>query len=444
MQFETIIQDLWQEILVALILATLGLLLGALFWDPESQSSTPIQGVLNQFGKDAWKYCHKKRDYILLATVFLLAALLAYQFILAGSSSRTLNHVLREGKVTCGVNVVTPGFGFKGDNSIQNKDITKDDVEGFDIDFCKAVSAALFGTAENWEPVYLNEEERFEEVRKGNVDVAFRNTSWTADRDHSKGVDFGPPNFYDQLAILVHAKDVVDPSGGVEDIIGGKNICVATETTTYDNMLIYEGELETTQSIEIDVVKAQTSNDIRNTDQAFTAFFSERGSPRTCDAVASDSSQVVGEKFKRTNPEDYIIYGDDPNEFIAAELLSPIVPENDSLWKSLIAQVVYTTIRAEELEINQDNVRGFFNAPSDTVGPLTKNFLKPDKSHNFWKKITKENPYPVLSIIETVGNYGEIYENNLKGIYPDEENGEVKRGANKLVKYGGALISPPL
>ncbi|MEM9005762.1 MAG: hypothetical protein AAGE59_19835, partial [Cyanobacteria bacterium P01_F01_bin.86] len=142
----------------------------------------------------------------------------------------------------------------------------------------------------------------------------------------------------------------------------------------------------------------------------------------------------------REDSSKYLMYGDDPNEFISAEILSPILPENDPVWKALINQVVHTVIRADELGISQKNIESKLNSDN----PFINDFLNPDNGKNSWEELNLKNVRnPARSIISTVGNYTEIYEKNLGDLFPKNEEGKLKRGPNQLVKHGGVLISPP-
>lgn len=77
--------------------------------------------------------------------------------------------------------------------------------EGFDIDFCKAVSAAVFGgVTSTIEYVDISAAERFVELNNGGVDVLSRLTTITLSRDvyeptSRSGNSFSQPNFYDGM-----------------------------------------------------------------------------------------------------------------------------------------------------------------------------------------------------------------------------------------------------
>ncbi|MCB0238737.1 MAG: transporter substrate-binding domain-containing protein, partial [Anaerolineae bacterium] len=100
----------------------------------------------------------------------------------------TLDTVKERGKLVCGVNQAVPGFGF----------LTPDgEFEGFDVDACKAVAAAVLGDANAVEYRALTAQDRFPALANGEIDLLSRNTTWTMSRDTSLGFDFTVITFYD-------------------------------------------------------------------------------------------------------------------------------------------------------------------------------------------------------------------------------------------------------
>jgi len=102
------------------------------------------------------------------------------------TTKSTLDVVRERGKIICGVNQAVPGFGFlQSDGSFA----------GFDIDFCKALSAAVFGDTSKVEYRPLNAKQRFTALQAGEIDVLIRNTTWTLTRDTELGANFAPTTF---------------------------------------------------------------------------------------------------------------------------------------------------------------------------------------------------------------------------------------------------------
>ncbi|MGH6720238.1 MAG: transporter substrate-binding domain-containing protein, partial [Alphaproteobacteria bacterium] len=123
-------------------------------------------------------------------TTFIAAAATAMMVGLAGQAEAgpTLDAIKAKGFLQCGVNTGLAGFGNPDESG---------NWSGFDIDYCRAVAAAIFGdgTAVKFTP--LTAKERFTALQSGEVDMLARNTTWTMTRDTSLGLDFVGANYYD-------------------------------------------------------------------------------------------------------------------------------------------------------------------------------------------------------------------------------------------------------
>src|SRR5690606_12498068 len=116
-----------------------------------------------------------------------------------------------------------PGFGYV-DESV--------DFVGFDIDFCKALAAAVLGdeNAVFYRP--LTAGERPTSLQSGEIDVLIRNTTWTSSRDTAWGADFAPTTYYDGQGFMVRTDSGMDTLQDFE----GRSICVQSGTTTETNL----------------------------------------------------------------------------------------------------------------------------------------------------------------------------------------------------------------
>jgi general L-amino acid transport system substrate-binding protein len=123
--------------------------------------------------------------------------------------------VLDRGTLVCGANNAVQGFGFVNDAG---------DFEGFDIDICRAIAAAILGDADAVEFRYLAAAERQAAIQSGEIDVMSRNTTWTLSRDSQWGAIFGPTTFYDGQGVLVRAETGITEISGLD----GGSICVQT------------------------------------------------------------------------------------------------------------------------------------------------------------------------------------------------------------------------
>jgi general L-amino acid transport system substrate-binding protein len=122
----------------------------------------------------------------------ILALLLAV--VAQSASAQTLKAVKDRGMLNCGANGSLAGFGLP---DAQGK------WTGLDVDFCRAIAAAVLNDAEKVKYVPLSAKDRFTALQSGEVDVLARNTTWTSSRDTSLGLNFTGVNYYDGQGFMV-------------------------------------------------------------------------------------------------------------------------------------------------------------------------------------------------------------------------------------------------
>src|SRR5947209_20611014 len=125
-------------------------------------------------------------------TTILCAAALGLAASAAGA--QTLNTVKTRGVLNCGSN---PGLGGFGQPDPQGN------WTGFDVDFCRALAAAIFDDPTKVKFVALSAKDRFTALQSRDVDVLARNTTWTSSRDTSPGLNFTGLTYYDEQGFLV-------------------------------------------------------------------------------------------------------------------------------------------------------------------------------------------------------------------------------------------------
>jgi len=131
----------------------------------------------------------------------------------------TLAAVQERGNLVCGVNGQLPGFSFLDPSGA---------YAGFDVDFCRALAAAIFGDDTKVEYRNLTTQERLPALQTGEIDVLIRNTTWTLTRETDNGLNFIGATFYDGQGIMVPADSGFD---SLDDLEGG-TVCVQMGTTT--------------------------------------------------------------------------------------------------------------------------------------------------------------------------------------------------------------------
>ena len=140
--------------------------------------------------------------------------------------TRTLKRTIRRGEVLCGVNTGLPGFSIPDD---------KGNWTGFDVDFCRAVAAAIFDDPSKAKFVPLDANERFKELQNRKVDILSRNSTWSMSRETSYDLYFPAVAYYDGEGFMVPRARKVDSA---LDLTNSK-ICVQAETTTQLNLADY-------------------------------------------------------------------------------------------------------------------------------------------------------------------------------------------------------------
>jgi general L-amino acid transport system substrate-binding protein len=321
-----------------------------------------------------------------------------------------LDEIVERGILRCGVNNTVPGFGFE---------TAEGQIEGFDIDFCKAFAAAVFGTdspeeGTHYELSPVDADARFNALRAGEFDVLVRNTTWTSSRDGAEGVSFAHPNFYDGQAMLAPAR-----FGSIEDLDGAP-ICVTTGTTTELNLADYFGA----RDLDFEPVVLEDYEVI------FEAFSQGR-----CDAVTGDRSALSGLlPIWEEDVPNLTIFDD----VMSKEPLAPGVLDGDDTWFDVVNMVVNGLILAEELGVDSGNVGQEIESPSDPfIGALLGVPVEEGEEVGlgFDPGLAIE-PTFMQNVITAVGNYGEIFDRHLTPL-------DIERGVNALWTDGGIQYAIP-
>src|SRR6266849_9845723 len=114
------------------------------------------------------KGCTMKRGIFLFGIAFALG------LSVAAAPAQTLKAVKDRGSLVCGVSQGLPGFSNPDD---------KGNWTGFDVDFCRAVAAAILDDPKKTKFVPLDANERFKELQSRKVDILSRNSTWSMSRE---------------------------------------------------------------------------------------------------------------------------------------------------------------------------------------------------------------------------------------------------------------------
>ena len=311
-----------------------------------------------------------------------------------------LADIQQRGALRCGVNANLPGFGVVDANG---------DFSGFDIDFCKAIAAAVLGDADAVEYRPLTAGERFTAVQSGEVDVLIRNTTWTSSRDTTVGLNFAPTTFFDGQGFMVRR------DSGISDLAGfeGRAICVQSGTTTELNLADVMSALDVQYTPVI----------FEQAPQLVAAYDDGQ-----CDGWTTDKSGLASFQLSLRVPADHVIL----DATISKEPLGPAVLHGDDQWFDVVSWTVQALVNAEEFGVTQANVEAARTSPN----PEVQRLLGTDPSNVQGIGLDADAFYRA---IQAVGNYGEIYARNIgSGSIFD-----IPRGLNNLYTNGGLLYGIP-
>lgn len=329
----------------------------------------------------------------------VLAAVLALGGVVSGQG--LLQDVQQRGNLVCGVNDQLPGFG-----SINEQG----EFEGFDVDFCRAIAAAVLGDAEAVEFRPLSAQERFTALQSGEVDVLIRNTTWTSTRDTQLGLNFAPTTFYDGQGFMVPR------DSGIENIqdLQGLRIGVQVGTTTELNL----ADVLSALNIDYTPVTFDTA------DQVVAAY--DAGN---IDAWTTDKSGLASRLITLRDPGAHRIM----DVTISKEPLGPAVRHGNDQWFDVVKWVVFGLMEAEEYGITSENVDQLVETSGN---PNVQRILgvTPDNIEGIGLPATA-----IRDAIAQVGNYGEIYNRNLGPGTPFD----IPRGLNAQYYEGGLIYGMP-
>lgn len=329
--------------------------------------------------------------------VLAIAALAAPAF-----AGQTLDAVRERGEIRCGVSTGLAGFSLPD---------AQGNWTGLDVDYCRALAAAIFGDANAVEFVPLTAQQRFTALQSGEVDILSRNTTWTLTRDASLGLVFAGVTFYDGQGFMVPADLGVQSALELD----GAEVCVQPGTTTELNLADYfrANNMEFTGVV------------IESFEQSLETFFSGR-----CQVYTTDKSGLAAIIANDApDPDAYVILP----ETISKEPLGPVVRRGDDEFFAISKWVVYGLIEAEEVGVNSGNVDEMMGSDNPTVQRLL------GVSDAMGDLLGLPADWGV-QMISQVGNYGEIFDRNVG---PDTPL-RLERGVNDLWTRGGLMYAMPV
>jgi general L-amino acid transport system substrate-binding protein len=330
----------------------------------------------------------------------IAAAVLASCALAAQADAQTLKTVKDRGSLVCGVSQGLPGF---------SQQDGKGNWSGFDVDFCRAIAAAIFDDPKKVTFIPLNAGERFDALKSGKIDVLSRNSTWTIDRELD-GMVFAGVTYYDGQGFMVRKTRNVMTSMDLANV----KICVQQGTTTELNLADYFNA----NGMKFEIVKFPEVPDML---KAYDAG--------KCDVLTADVSQLYALRMELPKAMDHTILAD----VISKEPLGPVLRRGDEQWFNLVKWVHFAMLNADEL--------GVHTAKLDDALKSDKADLKRllGRDGDYGEKLGLSRDW-VVRIVRHVGSYSDVFERNI-GM---NSKVMIPRGLNHLWSAGGIQYAPPI
>ena len=335
-----------------------------------------------------------------MKTLFALVAGAAVAFTAPAAMAQTLKAVKDRGTLNCGVSTGIPGFSQQVDGK----------WSGYDVDFCRAVAAAVLNDPAKVNFVPLNAEDRFTALSGSKVDLLSRNTTWTLEREAKQKFLFGAVTYFDGQGFLVPAARKIESALELD----GSKVCVQVGTTAAS----YAEDYFKTNNMKLELVTLPTVQDL------VKAY--ENG---TCNTISTDVSALYALRTGFAKPASHIVLPD----VITKEPLGPVVRQGDDEWFNVVKWTHYVMINGEELGVSSLSLDEALKSQK----PDVKRLVGTDGDFGTELGLTKDF---AVRIIRAVGNYGEAFERNIG----TGSKLAIPRGVNQLWSAGGIQYAPPV
>lgn len=320
---------------------------------------------------------------------------------MAAASAQTLEAVRERGHLICAASQPMPGFAQRSAEGFWS---------GFDVDFCRAISAAIFGDPSKVEFRPLAGEARFAQLQVGEIDVVVRNAPWSQHRDTEYGVNYVGTSFFDGQAFIVPQSRGIVSAYELDNI----SVCVTTYGDDQSNLaeFFFENQIEYTE--------------VLYEDRGDLAVAYRAG---LCESVSASASWLYAIMRGLDDAAQHRVLP----ERISKEPLGPVVRGGDDEWFNIIRWILFAQLNAEELGVTSLNLESMANARN----PAIQRLLGLETDFGEALHLDKEWAQYVLG---AVGNYGEMYDRN----FGPQTGAALVRGPNALWTQGGLLFAPPI
>jgi general L-amino acid transport system substrate-binding protein len=280
---------------------------------------------------------------------------------------------------------------------------------GFDVDFCRAVAAAVLGKADAVEVERIDTANKYQALARGEVDIAFGLATWTYSRDVAMGSRFVAPTFFDGQGFVAWSDSPITRL----DQARGAKVCVQKGTTTAANL----ADLSRIRGLDFQVIES-SPNHTR-----------DRFVRRECDLLSADRSELAMQRATRViDPKRLRIL----DEIVSREPMGPYVAQGDERWFSIVRWVIQVTQIADARAVDAASLAKIGEAADGELRRLA------GKEAGFGQPLGLKDDW-AYQVLAQVGSYGQIFERNLGSGGPLG----LERGLNRPWQSGG-LFMPPL
>jgi general L-amino acid transport system substrate-binding protein len=314
----------------------------------------------------------------------------------AAAQGRVLR-IRQRGALVCGVAPGVAGFARVDERGRYT---------GLDVEVCRAVSAAIFGTPDKVRYEQAVSIDQFQ--RRPEVDLVSRRLTWSLQRE-GMGLLFGPVMFYDGQGFLVPARL---PAQQVRQL-SNVRLCVVAGGSSESNLTTY-----------FRLHKLTLEKRLIQPSQAEAELSAGR-----CDAFTADVSELGSLRSGMRKPGDFRILP----EQISKEPLAQLVRRTDLDLFEVLRWTIFAMIDAEELGVTSANVA----AMAKSGNPEVRRLLGITPGNGQALGLDEAWAY---NVVKTVGSYGEVYERTVGMGSPLK----LPRGVNALWSAGGLMFAPPL
>jgi general L-amino acid transport system substrate-binding protein len=305
----------------------------------------------------------------------------------------TVEAIKQRGQLACGIDTGIPGFAYQ-DSARKWR--------GFDVDYCRALAAAVLGDPDKVRFVPTTTPTRFTLLQAGDIDVLLRDSTLTFTRNVSLGLGEVAVNFYAGQSFMIRKSLNVSQASEMN----GATICTLAGSTLEVNI----GDFARAHNIKISTLTFDKSEE--------GTAAAEAG---RCDGYSDDTGSLAAVRSTMKKPDDWVIL----DGVISKEPLGPHVREGDERWRDIVFWTDGALKTAEEYGITRDNADSF----KTSANPAIRRFLGVEGG--LGKMLGLDEQW-VLHVIKSVGNYGELYD-----LYFGPKTLNLPRGQNNLWSHGG-------